>query len=255
MNACDIVYGNYLAHFGILGMKWGVRRYQNKDGSLTPAGRKRYAEISGETTRTQEPTRRAYKDESGDYVLRKGTVFNRVASKNDSADDYRKYVSFTDHDKQIFEQLGLSGKLDSGEQGKEELYAHRYEAIKDIRIANEESVRKFMAEHFAFDTKDASTNIANLGQNARDYYNLAETSINKKGALEIGRKLERSFTNGNNYVRAIMTNPKLYKQIEQEFVNRGYDAIADPLATVYSDLPIVLFSGKQTVRKTSSSKL
>lgn len=32
----------YLAHYGIKGMKWGVRRYQNRDGSLTSAGKERY---------------------------------------------------------------------------------------------------------------------------------------------------------------------------------------------------------------------
>lgn len=32
-----------LYHFDIKGMKWGVRRYQNKDGSLTSAGKKRYS--------------------------------------------------------------------------------------------------------------------------------------------------------------------------------------------------------------------
>lgn len=36
-------YSNlYLAHHGVLGQKWGIRRYQNKDGSLTEAGKKKY---------------------------------------------------------------------------------------------------------------------------------------------------------------------------------------------------------------------
>lgn len=39
-----------LMHYGILGMRWGVRRYQNKDGSLTPAGKKHYQKEKSDKT-------------------------------------------------------------------------------------------------------------------------------------------------------------------------------------------------------------
>ena len=35
-------YANELKHYGILGMRWGIRRFQDKSGRLTRAGQKRY---------------------------------------------------------------------------------------------------------------------------------------------------------------------------------------------------------------------
>lgn len=63
-----------LIHHGILGMKWGVRRYQNKDGSLTSAGKKRYSDNDDikETPQknTEEPKKKSVKDMSDEELRR-----------------------------------------------------------------------------------------------------------------------------------------------------------------------------------------
>lgn len=38
----ELYYDPYLAHYGVKGMKWGVRRYRNEDGSLTREGLRKY---------------------------------------------------------------------------------------------------------------------------------------------------------------------------------------------------------------------
>lgn len=46
-----------LKHYGITGQKWGVRRYENEDGTLTPAGKERYSKGQNENYREDQRKR------------------------------------------------------------------------------------------------------------------------------------------------------------------------------------------------------
>lgn len=69
-----MTFDDELQHHGILGMKWGVRRYQNKDGSLTAAGKKRYLDISDSDSDVTKKVKNDYNKLSDSEFLKKYSV-------------------------------------------------------------------------------------------------------------------------------------------------------------------------------------
>lgn len=66
-----------LYHYGVKGMKWGVRRFQNKDGSLTPAGKRRYDE-SNQQSNSSSKTNQQSSSNAKKYKIPKNKSLHRL---------------------------------------------------------------------------------------------------------------------------------------------------------------------------------
>lgn len=121
-----------LYHHGIKGMKWGVRRYQNKDGTLTAAGKKRVMERSGEYLKPYYEEKR--------YANRE-----IVADKwYDEVKNLRDTLSFGSQEWSLAKAKITLDYMDE--------YADA--TIKDLKLKNTEQTKAFIQNMFNEQLKD-----------------------------------------------------------------------------------------------------
>lgn len=134
MEFYDDYYNPYeLTHWGIKGMKWGVRRFQNKDGSLTDAGGKRYNGSDYQPKKSLGQKISDYKKASAKKKQLKKARDARAAKKE--AEEKAK-VAAEQRKKDI-----ASGKIKAKDMTDEELKAHteRLRAEKTYKQLQQET--------------------------------------------------------------------------------------------------------------------
>lgn len=118
-----------LQHWGIKGMRWGVRRYQNKDGTLTALGRKREKEMNAKLKSANKELK-ALKAEN--EVLKKQSNANSRSVSDFSDDELRRRINRLTMEKQY-----------------SDIYNQLNPPVKKEPSAGEKFVKKVFAENLA----------------------------------------------------------------------------------------------------------
>lgn len=215
---------NELYHHGIKGQKWGIRRYQNPDGTLTAEGKARY--LNG-----------------GDYTIGKGSLFYRTAFRNPNGYNSslgRVYVSTNPKDNQVWEDLYKRSYNREGDK----LYSVQMKAVKDIKVAGGNTVAEKWVDKMMSDKSFANQTINDLLYSKSHY------------GLNVLNSKDGSF-NYLDFSKTLGYSTESAKSFFNEMKNLGYDAIADVYGSSSEDVdePLIILDPDNKIRKTKISQI
>lgn len=220
-------YDDYLEHYGVLGMRWGIRRYQNKDGSLTNEGRKRLGLDVYD------------KDHNSDTLLKKGTKVNRVVSTND-IDEYL--------DPEIGGSIETAKDYVNRVIKNDQKYERKYLSVEDVKNSGRYNGKDYYLSWFTdggWDPDYAQVVNYLLKDDAKiaSGKQVVDALLDEVGSYKLTSMLKTgsSITSLTlDYTR----DKNLFDRVNKKFQDKGYDGIED-INDLETDMPIILFNSSQ----------
>ena len=115
---------NELTHHGIKGMRWGVRRYQNKDGSLTKAGRKKMAKLDKEYSKLTGQNRNRNRNAESPNA--------RLSKMSD--DEIRARINRINLERDYLDLINNQDSINKQSEGKSFIKTVRSDVLKPVAI-------------------------------------------------------------------------------------------------------------------------